>query len=130
VMAASAYICSFFFRICSYCALRAWYCFTLRAPKQASPGQRMEPNQALPAQRVHLLVLFFRICSYCALRAWDCFMLRACVAAQRIPAQCMPTCPLDVCFMGCDMHTGWVSLCSLSMSPNDLGEGATSVSCL
>jgi hypothetical protein len=24
----SAHICSFFFRICSYCALRAWNCFT------------------------------------------------------------------------------------------------------
>ena len=33
VMAVSAYICSFFFRICSYCALLLWYCFTLQAAK-------------------------------------------------------------------------------------------------
>lgn len=30
VVASSAYICSFFFRIWSYCGVREWYCFTLR----------------------------------------------------------------------------------------------------
>ena len=37
-MAVSAYICSFFFRICSYCALRWWYCFTLHTDQLALTG--------------------------------------------------------------------------------------------
>ena len=47
VMAVSAYICSFFFRICSYCALRAWYCFTLQQPcTDTWAFQRPHPEQA------------------------------------------------------------------------------------
>ena len=39
-MAVSAYICSFFFRICSYCALRLWYCFTLRGQRPTDATQQ------------------------------------------------------------------------------------------
>ena len=44
VIAVRAYICSFFFRICSYCALLEWYCFTLQ-PQSAhqQPELRTAP---------------------------------------------------------------------------------------